>query len=72
MPGTLGRGKLPERGRRRPRDRRPASSNDVDAALRRAGLVREVPSPGPEATDEIAPIAIPGEPVSETLIRERR
>ena len=72
MPKTTGHGKpakrrvTPRRGRSTPR------WDAVDAALRNAGLLRELPIVGPDATDADLPVVVPGEPVSATIIRERR
>ena len=72
MPKTKGRGKI--RKRRAPPRRPPPGPrwDAVDAALRRAGLLTELPILGPDATDDVPPLVIPGEPVSATIIRERR
>ena len=72
MPKTKGRGKVRKR-RTIPRRPPPGPRWDaVDAALRRAGLLTELPVLGPDATDDFEPVVVRGEPLSASLIRERR
>lgn len=74
MAGTASSGsRRPTRKRstRTPRQRR-SHRDALHAALRRAGLLHELPEPDPDASDEFEPVAVRGEPVSESLIRERR
>jgi putative addiction module CopG family antidote len=53
--------------------RQPVSSDEVNRQLLEAGLLSQIPPrPDPETYQEFAPIVIQGEPLSETIIRERR
>ena len=62
-----------EQRRRRRRATKPRAQWDaLDAALRRAGLLLELPEAHPGPDEPFEPIAVRGEPVSATLLRERR
>jgi hypothetical protein len=51
----------------------PMSEDDFKRQLLKSGLMMSLPTPtDPAARPEFQPIAIDGEPLSETIIRERR
>jgi putative addiction module CopG family antidote len=52
---------------------KPLTPDEVNRQLREAGLLSEIPARLDPATyQEFPPIVIQGEPLSETIIRERR
>lgn len=52
--------------------RAPSSPDEVNRQLLDAGLISRIPSrPDPATYEEFSPIVVEGEPVSETIIRER-
>jgi putative addiction module CopG family antidote len=53
--------------------REPLPADEVNQQLLEAGLLSRIPTrPDPETYQEFSPIAVQGEPLSETIIRERR
>jgi putative addiction module CopG family antidote len=53
--------------------RKPLTPDEVNRQLLEAGLLSEIPSrPNPASYREFPPIVIQGEPLSETIVRERR
>ena len=56
-----------------PAARRPPTEAEFKRHLLAAGLMNGLPTPGDPATRPVLqPVAIEGEPLSETIIRERR
>src|SRR4051812_19441866 len=50
-----------------------AAPDEINRRLVEAGLLSQIPSrPDPATYREFSPIVIEGEPISETIIRERR
>jgi putative addiction module CopG family antidote len=53
--------------------RKPLTPDELNRQLLEAGLLSEIPPrPDPATYQEFSPIVIQGEPLSETIIRERR
>jgi len=53
--------------------RKPLTPDELNRQLLEAGLLSQIPPrPDPATYQEFAPIIIDGEPLSETIIRERR
>jgi Arc/MetJ-type ribon-helix-helix transcriptional regulator len=53
--------------------RKPLSPDELNRRLLASGLVRQLPDPAQDIDDDDdPPIVIKGEPLSETIIRERR
>jgi putative addiction module CopG family antidote len=53
--------------------RHPLSPDEVNRQLLEAGLLSRIPArPDPATYEDFSPIAVEGEPLSETIIRERR
>ena len=53
--------------------RKPLTPDELNQQLLEAGLLSQIPPrPDPAAYQEFSPIVIQGEPLSETIIRERR
>jgi Arc/MetJ-type ribon-helix-helix transcriptional regulator len=51
----------------------PLSPDEVNRQLLDAGLLSRIPArPDPATYEEFSPIVVEGEPLSETIIRERR
>ncbi len=53
--------------------RKPLTPDELNRQLLEAGLLSQIPPrPDPATFQEFSPIVIQGEPLSETIIRERR
>jgi putative addiction module CopG family antidote len=54
-------------------DQKPLTADELNQQLLEAGLLSHLPvRPDPAGYQEFSPVAAEGEPVSETIIRERR
>jgi Arc/MetJ-type ribon-helix-helix transcriptional regulator len=51
--------------------KRPLTPDELNQQLLADGLISQLPNPAEDIDDDV-PIAIQGEPLSETIIRERR
>ena len=51
---------------------KPLSPDELNQRLLASGLVIRLPDPAQDVDDDVPPIIIQGEPLSETIIRERR
>ena len=52
--------------------KKPLTPAEFNQQLLADGLMTQLPNPAADVDDEDVPIAIKGEPLSETIIRERR
>ena len=57
--------------RQRKRAKKPLTPDELNQQLLASGLIAQLPNPA-EDIDDDPPIVIKGEPLSETIIRERR
>ena len=58
-------------GKRKPA-KNPMTPDELNQQLLADGLISQLPNPAEDIDDDDDPIAIKGEPLSETIIRERR
>jgi Arc/MetJ-type ribon-helix-helix transcriptional regulator len=66
-------GKPTKRPEARPQKKAPLTADELNARLLASGLVTRLPNPSEDIDDDDdPPIVIEGEPLSETIIRERR
>ncbi len=52
--------------------KRALTPDELNQQMLAEGLISQLPNPAEEIDDDDVPIAIKGEPLSETIIRERR
>jgi|GEM_PF-737669 len=52
--------------------KKPLTPDELNQQLLADGLITQLPNPAEDIDDDDVPIAIKGEPLSETIIRERR
>jgi Arc/MetJ-type ribon-helix-helix transcriptional regulator len=65
------RGKPTRRTRGQPQTR-PLTAEEINQQMLADGLISRLPDPAEDSDDDDVPITIKGEPLSETIIRERR
>ncbi len=53
-------------------EEKPLAPDELNRRLLESGLVSRLPDPSADVDDDDPPIAIEGEPLSETIVRERR
>ena len=59
--------------KRSPQPQKPLSPDELNQRLLASGLVSQLPDPAQDIDDDdVPPLVIKGEPLSETIIRERR
>jgi Arc/MetJ-type ribon-helix-helix transcriptional regulator len=51
---------------------RPLTPEEINQQMLADGVISRLPDPSKDSDDDDVPIAIQGEPLSETIIRERR
>lgn len=51
---------------------KPLTADEVNRRLLADGLISRLPNPDEDVDDDDVPVVIEGEPLSETIIRERR
>lgn len=75
-PTAVKAGKAPKRARpAAPQPKKPLTEEEFQQHLLKIGLVTSLPDPSLDIDDDDpddAPVAIKGEPLSETILRERR
>jgi Arc/MetJ-type ribon-helix-helix transcriptional regulator len=52
--------------------KKPRTPEELNLRLLAAGRIARLPNPAEDADDDDVPVVIEGEPLSETIIRERR
>jgi Arc/MetJ-type ribon-helix-helix transcriptional regulator len=66
-------GKNAKRAKPATQEKKPLSPDELNQRLLASGLVSQLPDPALDIDDDdVPPIVIKGEPLSETIIRERR
>ena len=62
-----------ERDVKMPSERRPITEDEIEEILLAKGIISEIPPRVPDDEEEtFEPIEVPGKPLSETIIEERR